>query len=159
VLVFGDRIQIGPGELALQAGGIFALIVGVILVGRAPALSQLRGWTPPSLPHLPGSLPTLPNLPNLPSLPSLPGLPGLPGLTGRRSADEDQADKDQSLRPGGDAYASGSGHSNGDGQTNGYANVDGRSPPDLARAQDSTPADEAADHPNPLRRPALPINA
>ena len=58
VLVFGDRIQITPGELAIQAGGIAALVVGVILVGRAPALSQLRTWTPASLPHtIPHSLP------------------------------------------------------------------------------------------------------
>ena len=57
VLVFGDRIQISPGELALQAGGIVALVAGVILVGRAPALSQLRTWTPPSLPHITGGLP------------------------------------------------------------------------------------------------------
>ena len=51
VLVFGDRIQVTPGALAIQAGGIAALVVGVILVGRAPALSQLRSWTPSSIPH------------------------------------------------------------------------------------------------------------
>ena len=61
VLVFGDRIQVTPGELALQACGIVALIVGVIIVGRAPALSQLRTWTPPGLPHITGGLPTLPS--------------------------------------------------------------------------------------------------
>jgi hypothetical protein len=60
VLVFGDRIQITPGELALQVGGIVALVVGVIIVGRAPALSQLRGWSPSSLPHNTGGLPALP---------------------------------------------------------------------------------------------------
>jgi drug/metabolite transporter (DMT)-like permease len=56
VIVFGDRIQITPGMLALQAGGIAALVVGVIMVARAPALSQLRSWTPPyGLPYpLPG---------------------------------------------------------------------------------------------------------
>jgi drug/metabolite transporter (DMT)-like permease len=56
VIVFGDRIQVAPGMLAMQAGGILALVVGVIMVGRAPALSQLRTWTPPySLPHsIPG---------------------------------------------------------------------------------------------------------
>jgi len=56
VIVFGDRIQVTPGMLALQAGGIAALVVGVIMVARAPALSQLRSWTPPlGLPHsLPG---------------------------------------------------------------------------------------------------------
>jgi hypothetical protein len=74
VLVFGDRIQITPGELALQAGGIFALIVGVILVGRAPALSQLRRLTPPSLPHITNSL---------------PALPGIHGLAGRRPAEHE----------------------------------------------------------------------
>ena len=72
VLVFGDRIQISPGELALQAGGIVALIAGVILVGRAPALTQLRRLTPPSLPHITGSLPSL---------------PGIHGLTGRHAGD------------------------------------------------------------------------
>ena len=69
VLVFGDRIQISSGELAMQAGGIVALVVGVILVGRAPALSQLRAWTPPALTHITDSLPSLPTLPNLPALP------------------------------------------------------------------------------------------
>ena len=164
VLVFGDRIQIAPGELALQAGGIFALIVGVILVGRAPALSQLRRLTPPSLPHIAGSLPTLS---------SLPSLPGLPGLTGRRSADDDQADKDQSPNPTGDARprgngdvvrnesANGSGRSNGNGPHlaesyhPGEENRAGEDPfnghpsPDLAHAEDTQPADEPADHPNP----------
>jgi hypothetical protein len=51
VLVFGDRIQITPGMLAIQASGIAALIVGVILVGRAPALTQLRSLTPSSIPQ------------------------------------------------------------------------------------------------------------
>src|SRR6202012_5981547 len=90
VLILGDRIQISPGELALQAGGIVALVVGVILVGRAPALSQLRNWTPPSLPHITGTLPNLPSLPtppNLPNPPTRPNLPNLPGLPGRHSAD------------------------------------------------------------------------
>ncbi len=58
VIVFGDRIQVTQGMLAIQAGGIAALIVGVIMVGRAPALSQLRSWTPPNIPHtLPHTLP------------------------------------------------------------------------------------------------------
>jgi len=79
VLVFGDRIQVSPGELALQAGGIFALIVGVIMVGRAPALSQLRTWTPPGLPRIAGSLPSL---------------PGIPGLAGRHSSEHEDEDED-----------------------------------------------------------------
>jgi drug/metabolite transporter (DMT)-like permease len=155
VLVFGDRIQITPGELALQAGGIVALIVGVILVGRAPALSQLRRLTPPSLPHITGGLPNLPNLPSL---------TGLPGLTGRHSAEGDQADKDQVPHPGVEVLPSGNG--NGDGLTNSHPNGDsrhagdsgrhagddlrdGHPPPDLARAQDNEPVDQPADHPNP----------
>jgi drug/metabolite transporter (DMT)-like permease len=51
VLVFGDRVQVSPGLLATQAGGIAALVVGVILVGRAPALSQLRSLTPSTIQH------------------------------------------------------------------------------------------------------------
>lgn len=42
VVVFGDEIRISPGTLALQAAGLVALVAGVILVARAPALSSLR---------------------------------------------------------------------------------------------------------------------
>jgi len=42
VVVFGDEIQISPGRLAIQAAGIAALVVGVVLVARAPVLSHLR---------------------------------------------------------------------------------------------------------------------
>ena len=95
VLIFGDRIQITPGELALQAGGVVALVIGVIMVGRAPALSQLRHWTPPGLPHI-ADLTS-----NLPSLPGLPGLPSLPGLPGRHPAADDQAaGQDEKPAPG-----------------------------------------------------------
>jgi hypothetical protein len=62
IIVFGDRIQIAPLQLGMSAGGILALVVGVVLVARAPALSHLRTW-PPS-----GSL----NLTNVPP-PALPG--------------------------------------------------------------------------------------
>jgi drug/metabolite transporter (DMT)-like permease len=81
VLVFGDRIQVSPGELALQACGLAALVVGVIMVGRGPALSQLRSWTPTNIPHtIPHTIPH-----------SLPH-----GLHGRRSArQEDQPANDQ----------------------------------------------------------------
>jgi len=88
VLVFGDRIQITPGELALQACGIVALVVGVILVGRAPALSELRRLTPTGLPHISGSLPTLPGIhghrPNTHH-------PGNPHLNGHAPADAARA--------------------------------------------------------------------
>jgi drug/metabolite transporter (DMT)-like permease len=42
VLVFGDRIQISPGLLAIQAGGVAALVAGVVMVASDPALSQPR---------------------------------------------------------------------------------------------------------------------
>jgi hypothetical protein len=49
-VVFGDRIDVAPLQLAMTAGGIAALVAGVILVARAPALSQLH--TPPlHVPH------------------------------------------------------------------------------------------------------------
>ena len=45
VVVFGDKIEISPGLLAVQAAGIAALVLGVILVARGPVLSQLRPGT------------------------------------------------------------------------------------------------------------------
>ena len=42
IVVFGDRIQISPGMLAIEAGGIAALIVGVVAVARSSAFSGLR---------------------------------------------------------------------------------------------------------------------
>jgi drug/metabolite transporter (DMT)-like permease len=126
VLVFGDRIQISPGELALQAGGIVALIVGVIMVGRAPALSQLRTWTPPGLPHITGGL---------------SALPGLPGLTGRHpSSGENSPGENPDRAPG--EHRPDAGHLNG------------HTPATPARAPDSDPADEPVDDPKPLARGA-----
>ena len=64
IVVFGDRIQVAPVQLAIKAGGIAALVAGVILVARAPALSQLRTWPPPGTLSLPGiPHPTLPGRP------------------------------------------------------------------------------------------------
>jgi len=80
VIVFGDRIQDTPGELAIYAGGLAALVIGVIMVGRSPALSQLRAWTEESI----SSLPSLPHVP-VPALPR--GLPGLPGRHGEHEDD------------------------------------------------------------------------
>jgi drug/metabolite transporter (DMT)-like permease len=45
ILVFGDRIQISPGMLAIEAGGIAALIVGVVAVARSSAFSGLHKIT------------------------------------------------------------------------------------------------------------------
>jgi drug/metabolite transporter (DMT)-like permease len=42
IVVFGDRIQVSPGMLAIEAGGIAALIVGVVAVARSSAFSGLR---------------------------------------------------------------------------------------------------------------------
>ena len=54
------------------------------MVGRSPALSQLRAWTEENIP----SLPTLPHVP----VPHVPRLPlDLPGLHGARSDDNGDA--------------------------------------------------------------------
>jgi drug/metabolite transporter (DMT)-like permease len=45
IVVFGDRVQISPGMLAIEAGGIAALIVGVVAVARSSAFSGLRHIT------------------------------------------------------------------------------------------------------------------
>ena len=47
IVVFGDRIQISSGLLAIEAGGIAALIVGVVLVARSSAFGGLR-----KIPHV-----------------------------------------------------------------------------------------------------------
>ena len=146
VLIFGDRIQITPGELALQAGGVVALVVGVIMVGRAPALSQLRHWTPPGLPHITDIT---------------SNLPSLPGLPGRHPAADDPEESAQSTAPDAKTYPApghdprtdghtspggsgnlrdgnnlgGGGSSSGGGSLNGHAQAD-------------RPAGEPADRPN-----------
>ncbi len=51
IVVFGDRIQISPGPLAIEAGGIAALIVGVVLVARSSAFGGLRKITDVITPH------------------------------------------------------------------------------------------------------------
>jgi len=45
ILVFGDRVQITPGLLAIEAGGLAALIIGVVAVARSSAFSGLRKIT------------------------------------------------------------------------------------------------------------------
>jgi drug/metabolite transporter (DMT)-like permease len=42
VVVFGDDIRTSPPMIALQLAGVVALVLGVILVARAPVLSDLR---------------------------------------------------------------------------------------------------------------------
>ena len=71
ILVFGDRIQISPGMLAIEAGGIAALIVGVVAVARSSAFTSLRKITevitpcPPRQhpPQPPGALRSRPGQP------------------------------------------------------------------------------------------------
>jgi hypothetical protein len=65
ILVFGDSIQITPGLLAMEAGGIAAMIVGVVAVARSSAFSGLRKITEHILPEhiLPGH-PTPPGGPD-----------------------------------------------------------------------------------------------
>jgi hypothetical protein len=46
IVVFGDPVFMSPGMLALRAAGIAALIIGVVLVARAPVLCSPR-----MLPH------------------------------------------------------------------------------------------------------------
>jgi hypothetical protein len=55
IVVFGDRIQVSPGMLAIEAGGIAALIVGVVAVARSSAFTSLRKITEVITPvhHLP----------------------------------------------------------------------------------------------------------
>jgi len=70
IVVFGDTIDISVGMLAVQAAGIAALVIGVIMVARAPVLSHLRhaparsdepgpGGPPDAGPH--SGLPAAPN--------------------------------------------------------------------------------------------------
>lgn len=47
IVVFRDSVHVSPGTLALQAAGLAALLVGVIMVARAPALDRLRRLRPP----------------------------------------------------------------------------------------------------------------
>jgi hypothetical protein len=51
IVVFGDRIQISPGPLAIEAGGIATLIVGVVAVARSSAFGGLRKITDVITPH------------------------------------------------------------------------------------------------------------
>jgi drug/metabolite transporter (DMT)-like permease len=50
IVVFGDRIQISAGMLAIEAGGVAALITGAVAVARSSAFGGLR----PIAGHLPG---------------------------------------------------------------------------------------------------------
>ena len=116
VVVFGDRVQDTPGELAIYAGGLAALVAGVIMVGRAPALSQLRAWTEESIASLPHVPPLRSARPHAPAQPARTALRPLrrrrrparrPGHRGHdparapaaRAADPSPPDADASAAP------------------------------------------------------------
>jgi hypothetical protein len=46
IVVFGDSIRVSP-DLLLEASGLIALLIGVILVARSPALSRRHRSRPP----------------------------------------------------------------------------------------------------------------
>jgi drug/metabolite transporter (DMT)-like permease len=84
IVVFGDRISLSPASLATHAGGLAALVVGVILVARAPALSNLRKAVVEPV-HLPRRRDTGPQR----SLSRAPGaIPAQPGPPGPAAAGE-----------------------------------------------------------------------
>jgi hypothetical protein len=47
IIVFRDSVHVSPGTIALEASGLIALLVGVIMVVQAPALARLRRRHPP----------------------------------------------------------------------------------------------------------------
>jgi drug/metabolite transporter (DMT)-like permease len=57
IVVFGDRIQVSPGMLAIEAGGLAALIGGAIAVARSSAFGALRTIAG----HIPGHIPGVPD--------------------------------------------------------------------------------------------------
>ena len=42
IVVFREKVPVSPAMIAMQAGGLLALVTGVVLVARAPALASLR---------------------------------------------------------------------------------------------------------------------
>jgi drug/metabolite transporter (DMT)-like permease len=80
VVVFGDVIRISPAMLAVQATGIVALVVGVIMVARAPVLSHIRvsPTAAPPMPMPPAPVPPEP----VPPAPPRPAVPVPPASAG-----------------------------------------------------------------------------
>ena len=76
VIVFGDRIQTSPGLLAIQAGGVAALVAGVVMVASDPALSQLRGPASTLKPSPSGMPPVTPPRRHSPAIPARRAAPG-----------------------------------------------------------------------------------
>ena len=55
VVVFGDVVHVSAGMLLLQGAGLAALVLGVVLVARAPVLSRLAGRLVPAAPAVPAA--------------------------------------------------------------------------------------------------------
>lgn len=55
IVVFGDRLHTSPGLIALQVAGLVALVCGVILVARGPALAAMVKSPGHALGRPPGS--------------------------------------------------------------------------------------------------------
>jgi drug/metabolite transporter (DMT)-like permease len=83
IIVFGDEVSISPAMIAVQITGIVALVAGVVLVARAPALADLRpARLAPRLPariRAPGPAATTPPV-------ATPPVPPLEGQTSRQRA-------------------------------------------------------------------------
>jgi drug/metabolite transporter (DMT)-like permease len=74
IVIFGDGVHPSAGMISFQVAGAAALVAGVILVARAPALAGgLRFRRSPGPPGPPGA----------PGLPGAPGAPGPPGAASR----------------------------------------------------------------------------
>ena len=42
IIVFREKVPVSPGMIALQAGGLAALVAGVVTVARGPALASIH---------------------------------------------------------------------------------------------------------------------
>ena len=94
ILVFGDRIQITPGLLAIEVCGIAALIIGVIAVARSSAFSGLRKITDVITPGSHGTGPLPPDGPTV-----HPSRDLSPGPSPRRGAPDGSVDATFSATP------------------------------------------------------------
>jgi hypothetical protein len=70
IIVFGDTVPLSPGMIAVQLAGFAALVVGVIMVARAPALAGVRQ---PRRPHRRVPYGTQPGSPGERPAPNRPG--------------------------------------------------------------------------------------
>ena len=91
IVVFGDRVQITAGQLAIEAGGIAALIVGVVMVARSSAFSGLRKITHAIKPGSDHASPAPPDAASPSTLDSASG-PGTPDSAANPGSPDGSAD-------------------------------------------------------------------